>query len=130
MSITVWLAWSAVLLWLMIVVAGLLKYEAWTLSGIKVMVSNRENVPAPSRFAARADRAAWNMLENFVVFTALAVSVQFAGRDNPQAQLGAAIFFWARVAYWPVYLAGIRYVRTGLWIVAVIGLGMMALALL
>ena len=130
MSIIALLAWSAVLLSLMIVLAGLLKYEAWTWRGIQVMVSNRENVPPPSRLAGRADRAANNMIENLVVFAALAAAVQFAGREGGQAQLGAAVFFWTRLAYWPVYLAGIVYVRTALWIIGLIGLAIMALALL
>jgi len=130
MSINALLAWSAVLLWLMIVLAGLLKYKAWTRPGIQVMVSNRENLPAPTGLAGRADRAAKNMIENLVLFAALSAAVQFAGREGGQAQLGAAVFFWARVAYWPVYLVGIVYVRTALWIVGTIGLAMMVLALL
>jgi len=124
------LLWSAVLAWLMIVVAGLLKYEAWTWRGIQVMVGNRENVPPPSRLAARADQAARNMIENMILFVALAAAVHFAGKESGSAQLGANIFFWARLAYWPVYLAGIIYLRTALWTVGVIGLAMMALAFL
>jgi uncharacterized MAPEG superfamily protein len=37
---------------------------------------------------------------------------------------GANIFFWARVAYFPTYLAGIAYVRSALWAVGLIGLAM------
>ena len=129
MSITLLLLWSAVLLWLMIVLAGLLKYEAWTWPGIQVMVGNREDVPPPSRLAGRADRAARNMIENMMLFVALAAAVHFAGKESGSAQLGANIFFWARVAYWPAYLAGIIYLRTALWTVGIIGLAMMVLAL-
>ncbi len=127
---TGWLAASAVLLWLILMVAGLLKYRAWTLDGLGVMLSNREAVPAPGTVAARADRAAGNMLENFVIFAALVAAVHFAGRDSAQTALGAAIFFFARLAYWPVYLAGIIYLRTALWAVAVVGMALIAVALL
>jgi uncharacterized MAPEG superfamily protein len=40
----------------------------------------------------------------------------------PQAALGATIFFWARLVYWPVYLAGIVYLRTLIWFVSLFGL--------
>jgi uncharacterized MAPEG superfamily protein len=36
--------------------------------------------------------------------------------------LGAQIFFWARVVYAAVYLAGIPWVRTAVWAVSVIGM--------
>ena len=39
-----------------------------------------------------------------------------------QAATGATIFFWARLIFWPVYLAGIVYLRTAVWFVGVIGL--------
>ncbi len=125
-----WLAASAVLFWLMLMVAGLLKYKAWTLDGLRVMLSSREAVPPPGTLAARADRAAGNMLENFVIFAALVAAAHFMGKDGAATALGAAIFFLARLAYWPVYLAGIVYLRTALWAVAVVGMAMIAVALL
>jgi uncharacterized MAPEG superfamily protein len=36
--------------------------------------------------------------------------------------LGAQLFFWARLAYAFVYLAGIPWLRTAVWTVSVIGL--------
>jgi uncharacterized MAPEG superfamily protein len=36
--------------------------------------------------------------------------------------LGAQLFFWARLAYAFVYIAGIPWVRTAVWLVSVIGL--------
>jgi uncharacterized MAPEG superfamily protein len=36
--------------------------------------------------------------------------------------LGAQLFFWARLVYAFVYLAGIPWLRTGVWTVSVIGL--------
>jgi len=44
--------------------------------------------------------------------------------DPSRLELGAALFFWSRLAYFPVYLAGIPYVRTALWAVAVVGMAM------
>ena len=70
------------------------------------------------------------MVENLVLLVALVAAVRFAGRAGPQADFGATLFFWARVAYWPCYLAGVIYLRTVLWLVGVIGLGVIAWALL
>ena len=36
--------------------------------------------------------------------------------------LGAQLFFWARLAYAAIYLAGIPWLRTGAWTISVIGL--------
>jgi uncharacterized MAPEG superfamily protein len=36
--------------------------------------------------------------------------------------LGAQLFFWARVAYALIYIAGIIWLRTLSWLVSVIGL--------
>ncbi len=41
--------------------------------------------------------------------------------------LGAQIFFWARLAYAVAYIAGIPWVRTGVWFVSVIGLAIIFL---
>ena len=130
MSLTTALVWSAVLFWLMLITAGLIKYRAWSLVGLGVMFGNRDDVPAYGAFASRADRAAMNMLENMVLFIAVAAAVYFGGAENDQTRLGAAIFFWARVAYWPAYLIGIPYVRTSIWAVGVVGVGIMAATLI
>ena len=45
------------------------------------------------------------------MFLAVVLAAHIAGKA-PQAAFGATIFFWARLVYWPVYLAGIVYLRT------------------
>ena len=40
--------------------------------------------------------------------------------------MGAMIFFWARVAYAVIYIAGIAWLRTLVWFVSVIGMAMIA----
>ena len=129
MSITDALLWSAILFWLMLIGAGLLKFRAWTPAGVGVMMSNRDKVPDYLPIAKRADNAAKNMMENFVLFIAIAAALYFSGVENDQTRLGAAIFFWARVAYWPIYLIGIPYLRTACWFVGVVGIGIMAVEL-
>ena len=43
-------------------------------------------------------------------------------KTNPTTLLGAQLFFWARLAYALVYIAGIPWLRTALWTVSVIGM--------
>jgi uncharacterized MAPEG superfamily protein len=40
------------------------------------------------------------------------------------------MFFWARIAYIPVYYAGIAYLRTAVWVVSIVGLAFMVGAIL
>jgi len=115
---------AAVLAWLMIMLVPMLRARG----DLQVMVGNRDNLPAGSPLVGRADRAAKNMLENLVLFVALAVAV--GGHNPARAQLGAEVFVAARLAYWPIYLAGIPFLRTGAWLAGTIGLAVLASAAL
>jgi uncharacterized MAPEG superfamily protein len=44
--------------------------------------------------------------------------------------LGAQIAFWARVAYVPIYIAGIKVVRSLVWMVGAAGYILMVIELL
>jgi len=125
MTLSTLLLAAAVLAWLMILASAMLR----TRGDVQIMAGNRDNVPTSSALAGRADRAAKNMLENLVLFVALAVAA--GGGQNPgRAQLGAELFVAARIVYWPVYLAGIPFLRTGLWMVSVAGLALLGSAAL
>lgn len=124
------LVYTALLAWASLMVASLLRTGGLTPRGLALAFGNRDNLPEPSPLAARADRAARNTMENFVFFVALALTAMATGRQGPAIVLGAQVFFWARVAYLPVYWAGIPYLRTAIWTVGAVGLGMMAAALL
>ncbi|MFC5524678.1 MAPEG family protein [Rhodanobacter ginsengisoli] len=77
----------------------------------------------------RLDRARGNFLETFPLFAA-AVLLAFAlQRHNGMIVLGAQLYFWARVAYVPVYAAGIPYLRTLIWTVSIVGIVMVLAAL-
>ena len=90
--------------------------------GVLPLVGNRENLPAFAGWADRAQRAYRNMLENLVIFAALVFVAQVAGKINAVTALGAQLFFWARLAYAPVYIIGIPWLRTGLWAISFVGL--------
>ena len=120
----------AILTWLLILVASLIRARAWTPQGLMAAFGNRENLAPATVFAGRAVRTADNTLENFVLFAAVALLAHASGNDNERSTLGAEIFFWARVAYVPIYYAGLPFVRTGVWAVAIVGLGLIVSTLL
>lgn len=123
------LVYMAIVTWLTLLVASLLKARGWTVPGMKLALGNRENMPEPSALAGRTERTARNTLENLVLFAVLALTAHAAGVTSPRVELGAEIFFWARMAYIPVYVVGIPFLRTAVWAVSIAGLGMMAMAL-
>jgi uncharacterized MAPEG superfamily protein len=112
---------SGILTFVMLLAASGICSKMWTPPGAQIAFGNRENLPMALGLAGRADRAAKNMIEAMVMFLALVLAAHIAGKSS-QAALGATIFFWARLVYWPVYLAGIKYLRTLVWFVGVIGL--------
>ncbi len=123
----VWLLWAVALTFVqMLVAVG----GATLRVGLPALAGNREGLPPMTGWAGRAERAHYNMLENLVLFAALVLMAAFAGRTNSMTLLGAQIFFWARLVYAPVYIAGIPWLRTGVWTVSVIGMLLIFLQLL
>ncbi len=91
--------------------------------GLGWNVSARDGESKPlTGVAARMDRALKNFLETFGFFAAAVLAVVVAQRTSANTALGAQLYFWARVAYVPVYAAGIPYVRTLIWAVSLVGL--------
>ncbi len=113
------LVWSVVLTFAQMLVAlsgAALQFGLPKLSG------NREDLPEPKGWVGRAYRAHRNMLENLVLFASLVIVAVLANKTNSTTLLGAQLFFWARLVYAFVYLAGIAYLRTAVWLVSVAGL--------
>jgi uncharacterized MAPEG superfamily protein len=70
------------------------------------------------------------MLENLVLFAALVLVAHAAGRSGPETALGAQIFVIARLVYAAVYIAGVPWLRTLVWLASIAGLGVIAVQLL
>ena len=121
------LAWSVLLAFAQMLVA----VSGATLQvGLPALAGNREGLPPITGWAGRAARAHRNMVENLVLFAALVLIAVAAGKTGDTTLLGAQLFFWARLAYALVYLAGIPWLRTAVWLVSVIGMALIFLALL
>jgi len=76
--------------------------------------------------AGRAARASANFRETYPGFVALALAVAIANDPSGWGLIGAWLWFIARLVYIPLYLAGIPYIRSLVWLVALAGLGIMA----
>ena len=72
--------------------------------------------------AARVDRGLRNFLETFPFFVAVVLAVVVTQRTSADTALGAQVYFWARLAYLPIYAAGIPYLRSLVWAVSLWGL--------
>jgi uncharacterized MAPEG superfamily protein len=114
-----YLVWSAVLTVVLVVIAVL---GATQQVGLVTLAGNREGLPEFTGWAGRAQRAHRNMLESLVLFAILVFAAHVAGKSNAVTALGAAIFFWARIAHAALYIAGIPWLRTGAWAVSIVGL--------
>lgn len=93
--------------------------------GIWFAGSARDVEAPPDIWNARAQRALRNLLETYAAFVALAVATELSGRSNGFTQWGAQLYFWARWLYLPLYLSGVQYVRSLVWLVAAGGLMLM-----
>jgi uncharacterized MAPEG superfamily protein len=112
-----------------VVIGAAIRNQEWTREGRDIGLGNRDNLNEATPMGGRAERAAKNSIEAAVFFIPLALIANAAGLDA-EVMLGAQIAFWARIAYVPIYIAGIKYLRSLVWIVGVVGYGMMVAAML
>jgi len=69
-------------------------------------------------WARRCKRAHANAVENLAVFAPLAIGVHLAGFGSDTTATACAVFFWARLAHFLVYTAGVPWIRTPLFAVS------------
>jgi uncharacterized MAPEG superfamily protein len=121
------LVWATVLTLVQAVIAV---HGALMQVGLPMLAGNREGMPEIKGWGGRAARAHRNMLENLVLFAILVIAAVLADKTNGTTLLGAQIFFYARIVYALVYIAGLPWIRTGVWAVSVVGLAMIFLQLI
>jgi uncharacterized MAPEG superfamily protein len=104
--------------------ASLQRGYRWTASPRDVKVELLRGV------AGRLERALRNFLETFPLFAAVVLIAHLTDTHNALTEWGARHYFWARVAYVPLYAAGVPLVRSLVWNVATIGNVLVVVALL
>lgn len=122
------LGWSVVLL----VVALMLQGQLATRElGVKWNAGPRDGDRRPqSALAGRAQRALDNFKETYPAFIALALALAVSERTGGLGATGALLWFVARVVYHPLYLFGVPYVRSMVWVASMFGLLLMLIRLL
>ena len=90
------LIWSGILTLVMLLVASGFCAKVWKPGGAQVAFGNREGVPPALGMAGRADRAAKNQMEAMVMFLALVLAAQVAGKGAQAAYRGDDVLLGAR----------------------------------
>ena len=90
--------------------------------GMGYLLSARDDWKNPTGIASRIERAYYNLLETMPAFAALVLIAVFTGKVNEMTALGAQIYFWGRLVYFPIYITGIPLLRTLVWIASSAGL--------
>ena len=118
-----------VLTFMTVLLGALIRNREWTAEGRAIGLGNRDDLGEPTALGGRAERTARNTIEASIFFVPLALVAHAAGLDT-EVLLGAQIAFWARVAYVPIYIAGIKVVRSLVWMVGAAGYILMVIELL
>jgi len=122
------LAWTMVLAFVQILLFDFARTGQY---GLKWNTGPRdEAMPPLGAVAERLRRAQYNLFETLPLFVAGVLIAHLAGRDSTGTAFGAEIYFWGRVLYVPLYAFGVRMLRSIVWVVALVGMGMIYFAIL
>lgn len=87
-----------------------------------------QDTPPHAPWAERAIKAHTNAVENLVLFAPLVLAAHVAGISTPVTRAAVTVYFFARVAHYIVYTAGLPVVRTLVFAVGWAAVLMLALA--
>lgn len=122
------LGWSVVLLVVAIMLQGQLATREL---GVGWNAGPRDGDQHPKgALAGRAQRALDNFKESYPAFIALALALAVSGRTGGLGATGALLWFVARIVYHPLYLFGVPYIRSLVWVASMFGLLLMLIRLL
>jgi uncharacterized MAPEG superfamily protein len=122
------LGWSVILLFVYIAAQGALVTRV---RGLVWNAGPRDGGPGElPTHAGRAQRALDNFKETWPAYIALSLALALTGRTGGAGAVGAWLWFGARIAYLPLYLFGVPWVRTLAFGVSLVGLILMLRQLL
>lgn len=122
------LAYGALLLFIHIFIATRYKTaqygRAWNVG------ARDEELPPPNVMTGRTARAQANYAETFPIAVVALLGVVLADRTSQWTALGGWIWLGARIVYLPLYMSGVKVVRTLVYTVGMAGLAIVLAALL
>lgn len=108
-----------------LILLGLIVVQAASglvVNGIGYALGPRDEPAKTDALSGRAQRSVANHVEGLLLFGFAILIVETSGLNSGLTTLGAALYFWARLAYAPVYLLGIPVLRTLIWAVSLAGI--------
>ena len=93
------------------------------------MGARDEILPPMEPLPGRLTRARDNFLETFPFFAAAVLIAHVAERNGLLTLIGVQLYFWGRVVYLPLYALGIPRIRTLVWTIATLGIGLVMASL-
>lgn len=76
--------------------------------------------PFDDEWVHRAYRAHMNAFEGIALFAPLAIAIHVTGAGNDMTAMAAAIYFWTRPAYAPLYYFDVPVLKTTSWFIGLI----------
>lgn len=120
MTFELWTLLAATLLGLAHLSAASFSFKAQV--GNAYTVGARDEGLQPRGVSARLYRANANFLETFPYFAACVLIVHLTQAQGTLSGWGCAIYLAGRIAFLPLYAAGIPWIRTLSWNAATLGL--------
>lgn len=122
------LAWTLVLALVHVFAAGISRTRQY---GSRWGMGPRDGeMPPLAPLPGRLQRAQQNFFETFPLFAVAVLIAALTGQLSTQTLVGAHLYFWARLAYLPIYALGVPMVRSLVWGVAFLGLLLILAAIL
>ncbi|GBQ30020.1 hypothetical protein HLH34_11655 [Gluconacetobacter azotocaptans] len=121
------LAAGAMLLFVHIIIPSTLKTRQY---GIDWNTGPRdETMPPLNPVIARLARAQANFQETFPIAIVALIGVVVTGRESDLSAIGGWIWLAARLLYLPLYAFGVEKIRSIVFLVSLVGLGLVLYAL-
>lgn len=115
---------SAILLYLVMIVMQAVAATVSRKASVSELVGPRDDLPTTglTPFHGRTKRAQANFTEGMIMFVPLVlIAVQMNALSGLTA-LGAALFFYGRLAFAIFYYLGTPWLRTLAWFVSIVGI--------
>lgn len=101
-----WTAGVTALMWIPYILAHISSV------GLMEAVTYRADDAPRAAWVTRAKKAHYNAIENLAPFAALVIVAHLTGAASAATAAAAITSFWARVAHYVVYTAGVPFART------------------